>query len=437
MENGQRQSGSPEQVAGSREPQRAQRPEPGKVTRTSKLSPDHGPAVQRKATAPSSRAAAPQSRSSSDATMDTWMDAAHRGVTALAEPGQAQANMDGEEAASVHGVVQRRSAGESSERASTGGPQSPQAGQALVQELQGGDAGLGIKVPIESSWLGWLSAQRGGHDSSEGGNGNRAASGESMPPIESDDTATATRIEGTLFEQGTGDGNAVDINDVRQGALGDCYFLAVLASIARVRPDFIRSMVRDNGNGSYTVTFHTEQGLSGLFGSRSGQTVTVDNQFWASSGNPIYAGSGDRGAGGPELWVMIIEKAWAQLHGGYGNITGGNVDDDAREAVTGQEAEYIDPTDLSDTELVERLARHFSVNREPVIFWSHGDEKQEKLDRNGVITDHEYALNGVNRSAGTVTLYNPWGRRHLENVDMAFVRANFQSVRFLNLPSSR
>lgn len=306
-----------------------------------------------------------------------------------------------------------------------------------MQELEHGEAGLGIEVPIESSWLGWLSAQRGGQRSDAATDGDRAASGESMPAIESGDTGTSTPVEGTLFEQGAGDGNAVDINDVRQGALGDCYFLAVLASIARVRPDFIRSMVRDNGDGTYTVTFHTEQGLSGLFGARSGQSVTVDNQFWTSGSNPIYAGAGDRGADGPELWVMVIEKAWAQLHGGYGNIRGGAIGDDAREAVTGEDAEYIDPSDLSDTELLERVARHFSVNREPVIFWSHGDEKQEKLDRNGVITNHEYALDAVDRTAGTVSLYNPWGRRHLENVDMAFVRANFQSVRFLNLPSSR
>ena len=51
------------------------------------------------------------------------------------------------------------------------------------------------------------------------------------------------------------------------------------------------------------------------FGSRSNQSVTVDSKFWTDgSGNPVYAKKGDTDAGGkPELWVMVIEKAWAKL----------------------------------------------------------------------------------------------------------------------------
>lgn len=35
-------------------------------------------------------------------------------------------------------------------------------------------------------------------------------------------------------------------------------------------------MVRDNGDGTYTVTFQIRQGFSGLFGAYSDKTVTVD-----------------------------------------------------------------------------------------------------------------------------------------------------------------
>ena len=85
MAKGHRQGGGPEQAAESRQPQRVSRPAPGKVTRTSKLPPGGGPAVQRKAAAPASGAAGSQGRSLWDLTMDSGMDAAHRGVTALAE----------------------------------------------------------------------------------------------------------------------------------------------------------------------------------------------------------------------------------------------------------------------------------------------------------------------------------------------------------------
>jgi Domain of unknown function (DUF4157) len=89
MERDARQSGGPEQAGGNREPQRASRPAPGKVTRTSRLSSSRGPAVQRKAAAPAPGSGGPQARSAWDHTMDPWMDAAHRGATALAEPSAA------------------------------------------------------------------------------------------------------------------------------------------------------------------------------------------------------------------------------------------------------------------------------------------------------------------------------------------------------------
>lgn len=256
-----------------------------------------------------------------------------------------------------------------------------------------------------------------------------------MPDRESGDEGTEQEVEGELFVQGEGDEHAIDINDIDQGALGDCYFLAVLASIARVRPDFIRDMIDDHGDGTYTVTFHTEQGFSGLFGYRNPQSVTVDSRFWVDdSGRPIYAGTGDTGADGPELWVMVIEKAWAKLHGGYGEIRGGAIGDDAREAVTGMDAEYVDPSDLTADELLARFDTHFNTNHLPVIAWSHGDEKSKKLSENGVVTNHEYAMDGCDEGAGTVDLYNPHGHGALTGVDMAFVRANFQRIRFLNLP---
>jgi len=85
MEKRDREHGGPEQGAGSREPQRAQRPAPGKVTRTSKLdSGQHGP-VQRKAQAPGTPGSAAQVKSLGDFTEDPWMDAAHRGTSVPAE----------------------------------------------------------------------------------------------------------------------------------------------------------------------------------------------------------------------------------------------------------------------------------------------------------------------------------------------------------------
>ncbi len=102
MEKGDRKSGGSEHPGGSRELQRVPSPAPGKVTRTSTLARGE-PSVQRKVAAP---AAAPTARSRLDFTMDPWMDAAHRGVTALAESGhdavQARGDVASSDPESVH-----------------------------------------------------------------------------------------------------------------------------------------------------------------------------------------------------------------------------------------------------------------------------------------------------------------------------------------------
>lgn len=88
MEKDNRRDARPGQMAGGHVSQDPSRPAPGKVTRSSRLSSERGPAVQRKEAA-AGTAMPRQSRSLSAHTADLWMDAAHRGAQALV-----QAKMD-------------------------------------------------------------------------------------------------------------------------------------------------------------------------------------------------------------------------------------------------------------------------------------------------------------------------------------------------------
>lgn len=321
--------------------------------------------------------------------------------------------------------------------------------QSQLDAIKTGPQG-GEQVPVTRELLAWLSGVAGPGPAAEQTGMERGAAptlappqaeaaveatGDSTPAQKSGHTNKEETISGTAFVQGAGDAHEVDINDVRQGQLGDCYFLAILAAIARAKPDFIKSMVKDNGDGTYTVTFRTHQGISGLFGSRSDQTVTVNSSFWTDgSGNPAYAKKGDvTSSGTPELWVMIIEKAWAQLNGGFGSIEGGtSAAGGSWGAVTGNDATHLAPGDFSDADLTKKIESAFT-SKQPVIFHSvSGDDKAKKLAKNGVIGNHEYALNAA--AGGKFTLYNPWGSQHLVDVDAAFIKENFQRVRVLKLP---
>jgi Domain of unknown function (DUF4157) len=100
---GRRASGQTNQ---ERQHQDSRRPDPGKVTLTSKLSPDRQSAVQRRVATTGTGDSPPQARSRWELTTDSWMDAAHRGATALSEEShaavQARGDVDTEDPATVH-----------------------------------------------------------------------------------------------------------------------------------------------------------------------------------------------------------------------------------------------------------------------------------------------------------------------------------------------
>ena len=122
-----------------------------------------------------------------------------------------------------------------------------------------------------------------------------------------------------LFVKGKGDDNAIDPNDVKQGYLGDCYFLAAIQAIAQSNPSALKKLIKDNKDGTYEVTLYVYKYL--VSWNRSPIKITVDTNVPHVKGTiqPVYAGKGDN-----ELWVLLLEKAYAVYEGSYGDIEGGN-----------------------------------------------------------------------------------------------------------------
>jgi hypothetical protein len=113
--------------------------------------------------------------------------------------------------------------------------------------------------------------------------------------------------DGPLFVQGEGDSNPVSPTDVRQVGLGDCFLMASVGSVASRDPKVIQDMIHDNGNGTYTVTFHRPAPISvpnphpaWKFWEPDTKTsdtvqITVDNRFPVSKqdGSVAFAQPGD------------------------------------------------------------------------------------------------------------------------------------------------
>ncbi len=252
-------------------------------------------------------------------------------------------------------------------------------------------------------------------------------SGPGKDPADTAGGSTAT-FEGDLFIQGKGDVGAIDPNDVRQGALGDCYLMAALMSVARTDPKCIQDMVRDNKNGTYTVTFYLDRlGLSIL--GRGRREVTVNAKVPTDkSGFPRYARTGDTEVRNSkqrfELWAMIVEKAWAKLKGGYPQIAGGNPGK-AMEAITGKDSDSFKTAARTPQQVLSALERA-QRERHPVTCFTpkvdsgtgKGDKKGEKkrrswnalADKLAVYANHAYSFKAV--KDGQILLENPWGYDH-------------------------
>ena len=99
----------------------------------------------------------------------------------------------------------------------------------------------------------------------------------------------------------------IDPADVRQGILGDCWFLSAVSALAE-KPERIKKLFMND---------HLEPNEVGIYGVRvckNGEWIDIVVDDWIPVRNdmPVFSK-----ANGHELWVILLEKAWAKLHGTY------------------------------------------------------------------------------------------------------------------------
>lgn len=210
------------------------------------------------------------------------------------------------------------------------------------------------------------------------------------------------KIAADLFKKGSIDTHEIDPNDVQQGYLGDCYFLAAIASVARADPNALKKLITDNGDGTYNVKLYVYNNF--LSFSRSPKIIKVKPEFpLKADGTPAYANSGDK-----ELWVMLLEKAYAQYEGSYEDIHGGRVDK-AMGVLTGTNATVYNVSSYSEKEILQKISDAIK-NGKPVAADSKdvkGDKKKAPLAQNlNIIGGHSYPVKSV--SGNNISLQNPW-----------------------------
>ncbi|PHT29273.1 Calpain-type cysteine protease DEK1 [Capsicum baccatum] len=136
-------------------------------------------------------------------------------------------------------------------------------------------------------------------------------------------------------------------SDVCQGRLGDCWFLSAVAVLTEVQQQYTQCSPTKCGLRSVDLPIFGVTGSLLLLNqvnpvsmSIIGRLVPVVVDDWIpceSPGKPAFATSRK----GNEMWVSLLEKAYAKLHGSYEALEGGLVQD-ALVDLTGGAGEEID-----------------------------------------------------------------------------------------------
>ena len=179
-------------------------------------------------------------------------------------------------------------------------------------------------------------------------------------------------------------------NDIRQGAVGDCYYLASLASLADTDPQIIGQMITSLGDGTYAVRY---------FRNGSEVYLRIDGDLpVTSSGSLVYAKTGPDN----ELWVPLAEKAYTYFRRGensYASISGGWMNYPNREITGKSSVSYSTANSTASlaTYIRTQLASGYSVTLGSKYYTS-----------NPVASSHAYMVKSIDDN-GYVTVYNPWG----------------------------
>lgn len=218
------------------------------------------------------------------------------------------------------------------------------------------------------------------------------------PAVRNDDRSTLVYewVAGQLFVDGPSE------RDVVQGQIADCFLAAAFGAVAAQAPQTIRDAITDNGDGTYTVRFYQCMWDD----TRREVKVTIDGQLPTRSGSLRYAKSSTAG----ELWVPLLEKAYAAFQNGYDKLDRGGRAGRVMTALVGRSASTVSLGSTSAESVYAQLQQAIA-NGCCATATTYGESQAGMYAGTGIYAWHVYSVLCVGEENGKkyVVLRNPWG----------------------------